>query len=350
MLHHELLAFRDLMTSAVTLDFGFDSVLLPNEPGTGRRHGGADHDGRRHPRLDVHDPHLVPRRVLLYVFLLTVIFGGAISRLAAVQATREMRPSPFAALRFVGRKWIWFFFAPVIPLIGALVTGLILALVGLLFNAPVLDLVGSAILPILLIGGFVIAMLLVLLAGAGNLLFPAIAIEGTDAFDAVSRAFSYVMGRPWRFLFYTLAALVYGAITYTFVAFVVYLVLWATKTFTGLFVFTEAVEGVGRFDAMLPDPNLGRLPFHDTQTAVPDEGWSVTTSRAIITVWVKLLIGLLPAFAFSFYFCAQTWIYLLLRQNADGTELEAVYLDPEEQAESSTGDEIADKVEPDAGA
>lgn len=349
MLRHELLAFRDLMTSAVSLDFGFDRVLLPNAPGTGGVMGALTTMVVDIPAWMYTTHTWFLAAFLLYVFLLTVIFGGAISRLAAVQATREMRPSPFVALRFVGRKWVWFFFAPIIPLLGALVTGLILALIGVLFNAPVLDLIGAAILPIALIGGFIIAMLLVLMAGAGNLLFPAIAIEGTDAFDAVSRAFSYVMGRPWRFLFYTLAALVYGAITYTFVAFVVYLVLWATKAFVGLLVFTEAVEGVGRFDAMLPDPNLDRLPFHDTRAADANEGWSVTTSRAMITVWVKLLIGLLPAFAFSFYFCAQTWIYLLLRQNADGTELDAVYLDPDEQPEPVATD-IPDKVEADAGA
>lgn len=348
MLHYELLAFRDLMVSAVSLDFGFDGILLP------RQESGGVMGALGAMVIDIpawmyttHTWFLAAW--LLYLFLLTVIFGGAIARLAAVEATRGLRPSPFAALGFVGRKWIWFFFAPLIPLFGGLVTGLILAIIGLLFNVPLLDLVGAAILPIALIGGFIIAMLLVLLAGAGNLLFPAIAVEGTDAFDAVSRAFSYVMGRPWRFLFYTLSALVYGAITYTFIAFVVYLVLWATKTFTGLFVFRDAVEGVGRFDAMLPDPHLGGLPFHDAQQKSMEEGWSVTASRAMITVWVKLLIGLLPAFAFSFYFCAQTWIYLLLRQNADGTELEAVYLDSEEQPEPSTPD-LPDKVEADAGA
>jgi hypothetical protein len=44
-------------------------------------------------------------------------------------------------------------------------------------------------------------------------------------------------------------------------------------------------------------------------------------------VWLKLLIALLPAFTVSYYFCAYTWMYLLLRRAADGTEFDDLYLD-----------------------
>ena len=62
-------------------------------------------------------------------------------------------------------------------------------------------------------------MTLVLLGTVGgfNLMYPTIAVEGSDSFDAISRTFSYVYARPWRMLFYTLVAIVYGALCYLFV-------------------------------------------------------------------------------------------------------------------------------------
>ena len=59
------------------------------------------------------------------------------------------------------------------------------------------------------------------------------AIEGPDAFDAVSRSYSYVFNRPWRWLFYNVVAIVYGAITYLFLGTLVFLTLWMTHRFIG---------------------------------------------------------------------------------------------------------------------
>ena len=342
-LNEQLRAFQQLLVSALSLDFGFHGFLTRTPADAGGVMGALVKMVLGIPGwlYRTHTGFLVI--FLIYVFLLTATFGGAISRLAALQATRDQYLSPFEALRFNGRFFGWFLLAPIIPLALVLGIGLFMALVGLLFNLPVTDVAASLLFGLLLACGFVIALLLVGFAGASNLLFPAIAVEGTDAFDAISRAFSYVLQRPWRFILYSVTALVYGAITYTFVAFVVYLILWATKTFVGLWVYAE-IDGVGRFDAILPDPDLQRLPFHARGTPPGlDGGWSVGAATAIVTVWVKLLIGLLPAFAFSYYFCAQTWIYLLLRQNADGTEIEMVYLD--EDADGMPPAPVPEKVE-----
>ena len=71
---------------------------------------------------------------------------------------------------------------------------------------------------------FVLMLLLLGILGGFNLLYPTIAVEGADAFDAMSRSFAYVYARPWRLLFYTVTALVYGVVTFLFVSFAVYLV------------------------------------------------------------------------------------------------------------------------------
>ena len=53
--------------------------------------------------------------------------------------------------------------------------------------------------------GFVMTITLFGTIGGFNLMYPTIAVEGSDSFDAITRSFSYVYARPWRMLFYTLA-------------------------------------------------------------------------------------------------------------------------------------------------
>ena len=50
----------------------------------------------------------------------------------------------------------------------------------------------------------------------------------------------------------------------------------------------------------------------------------------LATVDLRPLVFLLPAYAFSYYFCAQTWIYLLLRRAADRIGLD--YMDEPDDA------------------
>ena len=336
-LQEQLLAFRQLLVSALSFDLGLRGFLSAESSGSGGVRGALAKMVIGIPGwlYQTHPGFLAV--FLFYLFVLTVIFGGAICRLAALHATRQIRASPFAGLRFGCRYFTWFVTAAVLPLGIIVGLGAMMAIAGLLLNFPVTDIAVSLIFGLLLVVGFLVALLLIGFAGAANLLFPALAIEGTDGFDAISRGFGYVLQHPWRYLTYSIAALIHGAITYSFVAFLVFLVLWSTKTFVGLWVWVDVADAIGRFDAILPDPALGRLPFHaDTTDQQINAGWTVAISRSIVTVWVKLLIGLLPAFAFSYYFCAQTWIYLLLRQAADGTEMEQVYLENEEKEAAET--------------
>ena len=48
-------------------------------------------------------------------------------------------------------------------------------------------------------------------------MFATVAMEGTDTFDAVSRAYSYIFGRPWRLIWYSLVAAAYGLVVTAFV-------------------------------------------------------------------------------------------------------------------------------------
>ena len=160
--------------------------------------------------------------LLLYAsigFLLWSLLGGAIVRMAALHAATDRRIGPTAAVGFVLSRWPWFILAPLIPGIVLVGVVLVLFLFGLLFfGIPGLhfafDIVGAAAFVIPIILGLVIALVIIGFAPASHLLYPAMAVEGCDGIDANSRAYSYVIARPWNLLFYNLVALVYGALTY----------------------------------------------------------------------------------------------------------------------------------------
>ena len=55
---------------------------------------------------------------------------------------------------------------------------------------------------VVLVGGLVVMLLTLGILGGFNLLYPTMAVEGSDSFDALSRSFAYVYARPcaWRFI------------------------------------------------------------------------------------------------------------------------------------------------------
>ncbi len=344
LLREELTAFDDLIRSALVPDFGFTAFLSGQEQ-TGVI-GAILRMTTTIPGWLYHTHPGFLATYLLYTFLLLCLIGGAICRHAALHATVRRPPTLADAVVFAARRYHHLVLSPLTPLLLILAIGMLLALAGLLFNVPVLDIFGGLGFGLMLAGGAVIALLLIGLVAGFGLMFPAVAVEGADFFDAISRAYGYVIGRPWHWVFYNVVLTIYGAITYLFVGLIVFLTLAATKSFADLLVFREVAEGVSRLDAMIADPRLGTL--------IPEAGdakvtltWSGKAAAWLIAVWVRLLILLLPAFAFSFYFSAQTWVYLLMRRSADGIDYREVYLETDAE---NLAPQTPDKIERDTPA
>ena len=334
-------AFERLVVSATALDFGIRDLAQGRGTDSGGVIGALASMTVRTPGwlYAAHPGFMV--LYLLYAFALTTLFGAAICRVAAMDACKHEHISAFAGLRFALDNWVQVMIAPLIPLGIVVLIRLALALSGwAFFNLPGLDVVGAVLFGLMLLGGFISAMLLIGFAFGVNLLTPGIAVEGTDAFDAVSRAYNYVVGRLWRYLFYTAVVIVYGAVTYLLIGLVVFSTIWVTKACLASGAVAEVTEGTTRLNAMMPDPRWGQL--------LPETDWdnlsgTGTVAAALLMVWMQLLIAVLPAFAVSYYFNAQTWVYLLLRRSADLVEFDDVYVEPE-PAEVSTP--VQDKIEP----
>jgi len=257
------------------------------------------------------------------------LFGGAISRIAAVHVARDEKISVRQAMNFAVGKLLSFASAPVIPILIVIVVGLLVALVALIGNIPFLGpIIIGAMFVLALLAGFVMTLVVLGTAGGFNLMYPTIAVEGSDSFDAISRSFSYVYARPWRMLFYTAVAVGYGAATYLFVHLFIWLMLVLTHHFVNMGLFTIAGNGHELLSVMWPSPSMtGRLSYWVDYSALT-AGQKI--GALMINCWVMLLVAFLGAFAISLYFSANTIIYFLMRGEVDSTEMDDVYLEQSE--------------------
>ena len=259
---------------------------------------------------------------IVWFLIIWAIFGGAISRVAAIHAARDEKISIRQALRFSSAKLLSFVFAIVIPLLIILGGGLAIAVGGLLLYVPVIGpiLVGALFLLALLVG-FVIALTLTATVGGFNLMYPTIAVEGSDSFDAVSRSFSYVFARPWKMLFYSALSLIYGALTFIFIRYFIYIILAATHFFVGAFLVGRTGEGWSQMWPLVGDQDLTyRINFQALT-------WDQATGAALVAFWVYILLTFLAAYVISFYFSANTLIYYLMRNAVDAVELNDVFVE-----------------------
>jgi hypothetical protein len=263
------------------------------------------------------------------LFFLSVwsIFGGAIARIAAVHVARDEKISIRQALAFSVSKFLSFLSAPIIPLLIILLVGLVVAAGGFLLNVPHIGpIIVGALFFLALAAGFVMSLVLIGTIGGFNLMYPTIAVEGSDSFDAISRSFSYLYARPWRLVFYTAVALLYGALCYLFVKYFIFLMLALTHYFTGLLTFWAHANNT---DPLWP--TMWRSPFSSERLSYDIEFLTLSGGEDLgaflLAFWVYLTIAMLGAFAISLYFSANTIIYFLMRNEVDATELDDVYVE-----------------------
>ena len=284
--------------------------------------------------------HYVYAAIFLIVGLAIVsLFGGAIYRIAALHAAREEKISIMQALSFSLSKFFSFYTAPLIPIAIILFIGLLLIIGGLIINLPYVgEIVGGVLFFLALIGGLVAVFLLIGLVTGVGLMYPTIAVEGSDSFDAISRSFSYIFSKPWRAAMYGLVALVYGSITYLFVRFFAYLALTITHFFVKIGVGVggdKLGEGADKLDVMWTAPQLDRL-FGQFSWEAMSGGESI--GAVLIGIWVFLVAALVAAYLVSYLSSSLTVVYYLLRQKVDATDLDDVYVE-------ETEEEIEEEIE-----
>lgn len=286
--------------------------------------------------------HWVYALIFLGVSLaIWALFGGAIARVAALHAAREEKISAGQAIKFALGKFFSFLTAPLIPLAIILLVGVLMGLGGLLGTFAIGDVIVGALFFVALALGAMIAFLSIGLVAGLPLMYPTIAVEGSDSFDAISRSFSYVFARPWRYILYVALATVYGAICYTFVRLFAYLAMGATHLFVARGFFggglgwnkaPELADSATKMDLLWTRPTFDNLAGKMNFAAM---NWHETTASFLLHIWVYLLVGLLTAFVLSFLVSSQTVIYYLLRRKVDATDFDDVYIEETEEGEEA---------------
>lgn len=280
------------------------------------------------------------------------LFGGAIARLAAMRLARDERVPLGEGLRHARKRWGGYFWAPIFPLIGALLPTLGLAATGWLLRFELGIVLLGVLFPLLLVGGLVIAVLLLGLLFGWPLMWATISVEGTDTFDALSRTYAYVYQRPIHYLFYVVIATLFGwlggILAYAFGTGVVYLALWGVSWSAGTARTELIVREVASRGVSIVVPPGGMPAAVATASGALPHGPAPTTGEPsppkteelnsvgrfgarLVAVWFGGVELLVVAFNFSFFWCAATAIYLLMRKQVDATEMDEVYVEEEEE-------------------
>lgn len=240
----------------------------------------------------------------LWSLLVGGLFAGVICRMAGFDLTTQERYGLFRSFRFVAKKYRSFIGAPLILFItisALLIPLLLLGFIAQHIFAPLAAVLWGF--------GFAWAILVAVVAIASMfawpLIWPALATEDSDSFDAIGVSIGYASQRPFAYLGYALAAI--------FI------------TGCGLFLFSLILDVAAStmricIGVVVEEPLLSRF-------FVRQIGESRSSTDAIVDFWSYLLSFLHQAYLFSAFWTSATGIYLLLRYHVDGAELDDIYRD-----------------------
>ncbi len=296
--------------------------------------------------------------VLLWTLATWALFGGAITRIAAVQATRGEKIGLREAVRFTLKRIVSYLIAPLFPLGFVFVVLLFMMLFGLFHMIPVVgDVVVDGLLWwLMLICGLVMAVTLVGLVG-WPLMSATISTEGTDSWEAVSRSYSYVYQKPWHYAWYTVVAIAYGAVLVFFVGFMgsltVYLAKWGVSETPAIskanrepaYLFVYAPTSFGWRTLLLEGATVDGqkvVENGEIQQTVYDNYFGDSAQSPdrlhlwnkigafLVAIWMGMVFLLLLGFGYSYFWSASTIIYLLMRHHVDAAEMDEVYLEEDD--------------------
>ncbi len=317
----------------------------------------------------------------LWTLLTWSFFGGAITRIAAVQIARNESVGLVEALRFTSKRFFSYLTAPLFPLAFVFLVLIFLWIFGLLHMIPVVGdiFVDGLFWWLTLIAGLGMALALVCLP-SWPLMAATVSTEGSDSWEAVSRAYSYLINRPWQCIWYALVAIAYGAVIVFFVGFMASLAVYLPKWGVGMiqperrkpeFLFVYAPTSFGWRDLLLEgatvqpteqeikeDPELQRLNGAEVVGGRASRPVSVTTIGGVsrwnrinpeaynaykktmswwnkigaflVAFWLGLAFLGVLGFGYAYFWSASTIIYLLLRRDMDAAEMDEVYFEEDE--------------------
>ncbi|MGR3220342.1 MAG: hypothetical protein ACUZ8H_11085 [Candidatus Anammoxibacter sp.] len=267
--------------------------------------------------------------LLLSVLAIWSIIGGAITRIAAVEYAKDESVRLIEAVKFSFKRFWSYFCSPLVPVIGVIFFALCNVIGGLVGKLGVFgDLFVAIGFPLALISSFMITFIGVVGVVGLSLMFPTISAEGSDAFDAMSRAYSYVLSRPRKYFTYFFISTFYGIVCIMLVGILACFVVNIT--------FDTVSVGMGQkfkdiMAAVKINPgycSLVGVSAHDFRTGIATLA-NLPEKLLALSILLSLIAIKTLVFGFGLSYCcsAKTIVYFLMRKDVDETEITDVYME-----------------------
>jgi hypothetical protein len=232
---------------------------------------------------------------------------------------------------------------------GAAIFGLQLAVLGWIMRLSIFAVVAGVLWPFVLLLGLLMAILLLGVLIGWPLMFATVSVEGTDAFDALGSSYAYTYQRPLRLLWYVLMAGILAAVSMfivkLFAASAISLGNWSVSWGLDDEAYMTIVAPHHQFDndvEVLGVPPLAPLSADglsdaapaadaagDATTPMPLDGMNAVAANAI-AFWKSLLGALAAGYQAAFLWVAAVGVYLLMRKDIDGAEMDEVFVEEEQ--------------------
>lgn len=273
----------------------------------------------------------------LWAIVVWAIFGGAITRIAALDMTRNESLGMQGAIAQTMGRIGSFIAAPLLPILFVLIATLPLMVVGLLMRASFFAWL-AGIGWILILGmGLIMAIVLILFYVGWPLMWATLSVERSDAFDAFGRCYSYVYERPFRLLFSVGVAAILGwigvAVVQVFATATISLADWSISWGTGnericaLQQIGDEARPASQKEQEQSQKSAADSPSESRRQKASQVSWFDQKSAGAIQFWKNFLKLVVVAFPIGFLWTSSVAIYLLQRRAIDATEMDEVVVE-----------------------
>lgn len=245
--------------------------------------------------------------LIVPTILVLGVFGHALTRSTSIEFAHGRQTTTSAALSAALLSIKQIALATLGPILIVVILALLIMLIGLTLGLPVVNILGA----LLYILGLTLSILLVCILILHTLALPitisALAIEGTDGFDALQRAYAYLIAKPIRLTLYSLLLLVLGA------------------TISSIVTITAgwSIELADTLSTTLTN-DAGRRVIEGSQNMSATEPFA----HSIIQLARSALELVVAGYVLSLIFTSSTMAYLCIRRVCDGQDISEVW-DPE---------------------
>ncbi|MFQ5965056.1 MAG: hypothetical protein ACE5KZ_12335 [Candidatus Scalinduaceae bacterium] len=256
------------------------------------------------------------------------VFGGSITRLAALDFAKGEKIGFKESISFALKKFWSYFWSPITPILGVLFFAACNILGGLFGQIKYVGEIAVAIgFPLAILSGFLIIFIGIIGIIGFFLMFPTVSAEGSDAFDAMSRAYSYVLSKPKHFISLFLGIIIYGVILTFFVSIVACLMMKTSFCTVG-FGMGQKFESIRAVISGISTSTEGKA------TIASLGAWPMKFTAIMLMIYIAFVKMTIASIVFSFVGSASTVAYFLLRKDVDGTEINDVYIEEKEEVKA----------------